>query len=252
MPVILSGHSSIDRYLAEGYDRVRGMSSRFSAAICGYVLARQTALSIRGDVAEIGAFEGRFLIALALGLTNDERALAIDTFDWPNDGVQQRFLDNCTASGLDERRVTTWKVDSRSLAAGDLRSKLGGRPVRFFHVDGDHSHESLNHDLELAHAVMHPSGIICIDDMLHPGYPTLVTAVLAYMDRHADMRVFCIIDREDIVAAAKFLICHKDAVAVYEGDLMTRFAPFHYVLGADFRGHFTLVLTPHPRIADVG
>jgi hypothetical protein len=62
----------------------------------------------------------------------------------------------------------------------------------------------------------------------------------------------CIVDREDIVAAAKFLLCRADAVALYEQDLMRTFAPFHYVLGADMVTHFSLVLTPRPRIADVG
>ena len=41
--------------------------------------------------------------------------------------------------------------------------------------------------------------------MLHPGYPTLIIAVLDYLRRHPEMCVMCIIDREDIVAAAKFL-----------------------------------------------
>ena len=57
---IASGHPPIDRYLAHGYERVPGMSSRFAAAICGHVIRRQTALGIVGDVVEIGTFEGRF------------------------------------------------------------------------------------------------------------------------------------------------------------------------------------------------
>jgi hypothetical protein len=88
--------------------------------------------------------------------------------------------------------------------------------------------------------------------MLHPGYPTLVTAVLDYLGRHPEMRALAIIDREDIVAAAKFLLCRQEAVALYEQDLMTTFARFHYIVGADVAGHFTLVLTPEPRLADVG
>ena len=64
---IASGHAAIDRYLADGYLRVRGMSSRFTAAICGHLIRRQTARGIGGDIAEIGAFEGRFFIAMALG-----------------------------------------------------------------------------------------------------------------------------------------------------------------------------------------
>ncbi len=249
---ISSGHARIDQFLSGDYDRVRGMSSRFSAAICGHLLRRQTERGIAGDIAEIGTFEGRFFIAMALGLAPGERALGIDTFDWPDDGVLARFLENCAGAGLAHERFTAWKADSRSMSASDLREKLAGRAVRFFHVDGDHVHDSLAHDLELAHAVLHPDGLICIDDMLHPSYPTLITAVLDYLARHSDMRVVCIIDREDIVAAAKFLICRREAIALYEQDLMRSFQPFHFVLGADTPNHFTVVLTPQPRIADVG
>ena len=61
----------------------------------------------------------------------------------------------------------------------------------------------------------------------------------------------CVIDREDIVAAPKFLICRADAVALYETDLMQRFAAQHFVLGGDAMGHHCVVLTPEPRLAEV-
>jgi predicted O-methyltransferase YrrM len=249
---IASGHPAIDRYLAERYARVRGMSSRFAAAICGHIIRRQTELGIVGDIAEIGPFEGRFFIAMALGLAPGEIALGIDLFDWPNARVLDRFLANCDANGLARDRFVAWKQQSRDITPDALRAKLASAAVRFFHIDGEHEHASLSSDLELAHAVLRQDGIIALDDMLHPGYPTLITAVLEYLKRHPEMVVMCIIDREDIVAAAKFLICRNDAVALYEQDLMTSFKPFHFIVGADVLGHFTLVLTPQPRDVDVG
>jgi len=248
---IVSGHAAIDRYLADGYSRVRGMSSRFAAAICGHVIRRQTGLGIGGDMVEIGAFEGRFFIAMALGLAPGERALGIDLFIWPDDGVHGRLLANCAAAGLPRERFETWKGDTRTLPPDGLRSKLRIEQARFVHIDGEHSRECLSHDLELAHHVLHPSGVIAVDDMLHPGYPALVVAVLDYLKRHSDMAVACIIDREDISAAAKFLLCRADAVALYEQDLMTSFARFHYIAGGDLNDRLTLVLTPEPKLADI-
>jgi predicted O-methyltransferase YrrM len=249
---IASGHAAIDRFLADGYARVRGMSSRFAAAICGHVIRRQTELGIAGDVAEIGTFEGRFFIAMALGLAPGERALGIDLFSWPDEGVHDRLLGHCAAAGLSRERFTTWKGDTRTLPPDGLRGQLALGPVRFVHIDGEHSHECLSHDLELAHRALHPSGVIALDDMLHPGYPTLIVAVLDYLKRHPEMVVVCIIDREDISAAAKFLLCRSDAAALYEQDLMTSFAPFHYIVGGDVMDRLTLVLTPEPKMADVG
>jgi predicted O-methyltransferase YrrM len=248
---ISSGDARLDAFLADGYLRVRGMSSRFAAAICGHVLRRQSALGITGDVLEIGTFEGRFFIAMAMLLAPGEHALGIDVFTWPSPRVYDHLLQNCASAGLAPESFTAWKIDTRGITAEDLRARLPAGRARFIHIDGQHTADCLRRDLALAQAVLHPRGVIALDDMLHPGYPTLIATVLDHLERHPQMRVLCIIDRESITAAAKFLICHVEAVAAYEHDLMTRFKPFHYALGADVRGHLTLVLTPDPTLPQV-
>src|SRR3989304_9003048 len=126
---IASGPAAIDRYLAESYERLRGMSSRFAAAICGHLIRRQTELGIGGELVEIGTFEGRFFIAMALGLAPGEKAIGIDRFDWPNAGVEGRFLANCAAHGIASERFVSWKADSREIArseehTSELQSRL--------------------------------------------------------------------------------------------------------------------------------
>jgi len=247
-----SGDARLDRFLADGYQRIRGMSSRFAAAICGHIIRRQTELGITGDLLEIGAFEGRFFIAMAMLLQAAEHAVGIDVFTWPDDRVHERFLANCAEAGLRSGSYSAWKADTRSLGAHDLRSRLPNQAARFIHVDGEHTADNLSHDLELAHAVLHPDGVIVLDDMLHPGYPTLIVTVLDHLERHPEMRLLCIIDRESITAAAKFLICRADRIEKYESDLMTSFAPYHYILGAQIAGRIALVLTPDPRLPKIG
>ncbi|QCK84290.1 class I SAM-dependent methyltransferase [Phreatobacter aquaticus] len=251
MSQFISGVAALDRYLADGYEKVRGMSSRFSATICGHVLKRQSALGIAGDVAEIGTFEGRFFIAMALALQPGEHAYGFDVFTWPDDKVLDRLDASAALHGLTSAHYTTLRHDSGTLDVATFGRMTGGKPLRFIHIDGDHSPEALTHDLALAHAALHPKGLICLDDMLHPGYPFLVVTVHAYLTAHPEMRLMCIIDREDIVAAPKFLICHVDAVPLYENDLMSSFQAQHFVLGGDAMGHHCVVLTPHPRIAEV-
>ena len=65
------------------------------------------------------------------------------------------------------------------------------------------------------------------------------------------MRLACVIDREDIVAAAKFLICRADWFARYQDELLREYKRFHYPLNADMESYFALVLTPNPRLAVV-
>ncbi len=247
---IASGHAAIDRYLAERYEDVRGMSSRFAAAICGYVLQRQTAQSITGALVEVGTFEGRFFIAMALGLAPGEIALGIDRFDWPNAGVEGRFLDNCAHHGIARDRFIAWKTDSRDITSAALRDRLG-QPIRFAHIDSHHSRDCLTNDLELVHPLLHDAGVVCLDDMLHPGYPLLATAVYDYLARHAEMRLLGVIDREDIVAAPKFLLCRETSLTSYQDELMRAFPRFHFTLGADMESYVALVLTPRPRLAVV-
>ena len=249
---VASGHPAIDCYLAQGYERVRGMSSRFAAAICGYLIRRQSALGIGGELLEIGTFEGRFFIAMALGLAPGEKALGLDRFDWPDQGVEGRFVANCAAHGVAADRYMAWKADSREITSAELHDKLGGRPVRFVHIDSHHSRDCLLNDLNLVLAVLHRDGVICLDDMLHPGYPMITSAVVDYFARHPELRLLCVIDREDIVAAAKFLICRAEALALYEQDLLSTFSRFHFALNADMETYFALVLTPRPRLAEVG
>src|SRR5690606_12895278 len=89
--MISSGVPAADRYIADGYGRVKGMSSRFAAANACATMRIQSENGISGHVAEIGTFEGRFFIALAHALMDGERGIGIDHFEWPDAGVIDRF-----------------------------------------------------------------------------------------------------------------------------------------------------------------
>jgi predicted O-methyltransferase YrrM len=248
---VRSGIPAVDRYLDAGYASVVGMSSRFAAAICCGLMRIQSELGVRGPVAEIGPFEGRFFIALAHALASGETALGIDLFDWPNPEVIDRFEANCAKHGVPAERRITWKADSRSMPPEQLLAKLGGERVRFFHVDGEHSRAALTKDLELATAVLAPGGVIVLDDMLHPGYPTLMVAVHDYLQRHPEMCMLCIIDRETVVAATKFVLCRTEWFKRYEERLLETYKDNVWPLGADFEPHWCLVLSLDTKLADI-
>ena len=248
---VTSGIAAVDRYLDTGYATVVGMSSRFAAAVSCGLMRIQSDLGVKGPVAEIGTFEGRFFIAMAHALADGETALGIDLFDWPNPQVIDRFEANCAKHGVAADRRITWRADSRSMKPHDLLAKLDGARVRLFHVDGEHSRHALSRDLELATAVLADGGIIVLDDMLHPGYPTLMVAVQDYLQRHPEMVVLCIIDRETIVAATKFVICQAAWFKRYEEKLLEAYKDNVWPLGADFEPHWCLVLSLDTRLADI-
>lgn len=161
-----------------------------------------------------------------------------------------RFEANCRRHGVGPDRAVTWKVDSATIAPADVIAKAGG-PIRLFHIDGEHTQAALTRDLELATASMTPGGLIVLDDMLHPGYPTLMVAVQAYLQRHPEMVVLCVIDRETIVAATKFVLCRADWFKRYEDPMVEIFKAQTWPMGANFEPHWCLVLAPDTRLAAI-
>lgn len=238
-----SGIAAVDRYLSAAYRSVPGMSSQFAAAITCGLMRIQTTMGVTGHVAEIGTFEGRFFIALAHALAPGERALGIDRFDWPNPAVLDRFEENCRQHGIEPGRRITWKADSSRITPDEITAWLGAGRVRLFHVDGEHTREALSHDLELATAVMCRGGLIVLDDMLHPGYPMLMLAVHEYLQRHPEMTVLCVIDRESLTAASKFVLCQQDWFKRYEAVLLEDYKANIWPMGARFEPHWCLVLS---------
>jgi len=249
--IIQSGIAAVDRYLDDGYLAVRGMSSRFAAAIAAATMRIQAENGIAGHIAEIGTFEGRFFIALAHALQPGERGIGIDHFEWPDPGVIDRFKENLGRYGPKDDRAIVLKADSSKLAPERLFALAPGGRVRFFHVDGEHTPEHLTNDLALAYGALDPKGVMCLDDMLHPGYPMLGLTVDAFLRAHPELRVFCVVDREDIVAAAKFMICRAEHAAFYEDALMRAFPQHVWPLGADFLTYKALVLAIEPRLAKI-
>ena len=248
---VRSGIAAVEHYLDAGYVTVPGMSSRFAAVVCCGLMRIQGELGVAGPVAEIGPFEGRFFIALCHALAPGETALGIDLFDWPNPEVIDRFEANCAKHGVPAERRITWKADSRTMKPEDLLAKLGGARLRFFHIDGEHSRAALTRDLELATAVLAPAGLIVLDDMLHPGYPTLMVAVHEYLTRHPEMCVLTIIDRETVVAATKFVLCRTEWFKRYEERLLEAYKDNVWPLGADFEPHWCLVLSLDTKLAEI-
>jgi len=130
-------------------------------------------------------------------------------------------------------------------------AKLGGVSPRFMHIDSEHSRAGLTTELALATAVLAPAGIMVLDDMLHPGYPLLVVAVHEYLERHPEMRVLCIIDRETVVAATKFVLCRAEWQKPYEERLLETYKDNVWPMGADFNPNWCPVFSLDTRLAEI-
>jgi predicted O-methyltransferase YrrM len=240
---------SVQAYIDSEMDSVRGMSGPFSLEVVSGLMSIQSQAGLVGGALEIGVFEGRFLIGLALALHEGEQALGVDTFQWPDVGVLDRASANLKRMSV-SHLVRLRRLDMRNAVAKDLLLPAASRP-RVVHVDADHTHESLERDLLLAFKVVDPKGVIVIDDMLHPGYPELYDAVRAAQARHPGWSIFCIIDREDIVASSKFMLADVRMGNFYSQHLQHRFPQYVWKMGASFRNFRALVLAKNPKLATV-
>ncbi len=224
------------------------MSSRFAAAIGAATMLIQSKHGITGHFAEIGTFAGRYFIALSHALTGDERAIGFDTFLWPGPQVKTKLEDNIGKYGVASRSIVS-AADSLKLSGKDILALAPGEKIRFFHIDGEHSPEHLSNDLALAVETMDERGVICLDDMLHAGYPTLPVIVHEFLKSQPSLRVFCIIDREDISAQTKYMICREPMFDFYVDQLIEAFPDNVWPMGADFRYEKkALVLSPDPKL----
>jgi hypothetical protein len=150
---------------------------------------------------------------------------------------------NCAAMGVDLSRLVTIAANTTTLTPADIATRLDGRGLRYLHVDGGHTPAVLRHDLAMARRLMEPGGIICLDDMLHAQYPELAIAVRDELAADPDFVVFCIVDRADLIAAAKYLICRADHAERYKAALRSAFAEAVFPEPAEFAAGPALILS---------
>lgn len=119
------------------------------------------AQGIKGDLLEIGSFEGLSASALAQA----GHLTCVDTWDFVHGTVDSRnsfeaFNNNIAAMGL------TKKVAAKVGNSATVLPKLAasGAKFRLIFVDGDHSYEAALHDIYWSWEMLSPGGILVVDD----------------------------------------------------------------------------------------
>jgi len=201
---------AVGNFFDDQYLSINGMSSQLAARCMAEILIWQGEAGLSGAVLELGVFEGRTFVLMALAATGDA-VTGIDTFVHPDDDKIDRFRRNLDRFGIDQARVREIKASTLEVSAASLLSTMGS-VARFIHVDADHTYESVKHDIALAHQCLAPEGVLCLDDVLHPVYPGLTLAVHEYLQGNSDLRIFAIIDRELVTSSTKYLVCRVPCV----------------------------------------
>jgi hypothetical protein len=160
----------------EKIDAIPGWFAFQSYCVWRALLERQQ--SERGDLFEIGVWKGRSAAVLATYRKPEEKLWLCDLrLDQP--AVEQAIR----SVGADAGPIVPLSGPSADLAGKlDLRAMF--QSVRWFHIDGEHTGSSVYRELELAHAVTAPNGIVVIDDFFSPRYPANTTEAVRYLEKN--------------------------------------------------------------------
>lgn len=122
-----------------------------------------------GDVVEVGCWQGRSTIALANACWPD-LVHAVDTW--------QGSPGEISADLAAQRDVfAEFTANIEASTAGNVRPHRMGwrdyfaeidRPVKFLHIDAEHTYIEVRENIEAALKVAMPGAVICGDDVHHP------------------------------------------------------------------------------------
>lgn len=210
-----------DRYIARSMETVQGFLTPLDAQIICALLRYQSDNNILGNLCEIGAHHGRLFFVLALARRTNERALAIDLFEDDSENVKTQhtgrnraLFENARRLGIELSEHETLKASSLDIKPADVLSRTTG-PIRFFSVDGGHSYEHVENDLELAQQTLAGEGIIAVDDFFNIGWADISFATYEFLRRVNDIVPFAITSK-------KLYLAPKAAVAKYQTALRKR------------------------------
>ncbi|MEO7221343.1 MAG: class I SAM-dependent methyltransferase [Devosia sp.] len=209
---------AFDEYLASVHT-VKGWLSDSTAILSHALMEHQTSLGITGNACEIGVHHGRYFIALALGLSGNERGVAIDLFEAQAENVDRSgkgnraIFEQNIARFLDPQTITAIQGNSLKLSAADILA-LGC--IRFFSVDGSHTSAATLNDIRLAEASLADGGIVAVDDVLSVLWTGVISGVSDYLHDRPGLRPFAIVPN-------KLLLCHPKNSAGYRDFLRASF-----------------------------
>ncbi len=181
----------LETYWKEGFPSVEGWVDDRLLPFLQLANETQQAAGIRGNIAEIGVFHGKFLIALAHLARHGEKVTGIDVFedqernlDGAGVGSRARVQDNLERFGPSSLDYAFITADSIALSLADKAELVRERgPFRLFSVDGCHTMEHTHTDLVTAQDLLINGGLLILDDYMQPHWPGVTEAVSLFYSR---------------------------------------------------------------------
>lgn len=185
--------SVINTSTVKGFTGIPGWMYHTDVVMFDHLLDAQLHAHIRGDILEIGCYQGKSAIVLGYGLRPNEHLVVNDLFEEQFKEVPAEGLG--AYEGLTKRAFKenygTWHQAKPPTIYTCPSSKLSGRlaghvqDFRFIHIDAGHAHEAVATDIQTACNFASPMmPIVVLDDYRTAHTPGVSAAAWDAVGRH--------------------------------------------------------------------
>lgn len=167
-------------------DDVKGWFFPVDQVLFDWFLGRQQELTEPGDLLEIGAYLGKSAIFAGGYLRPGETFTVCDLFDSPAqddaNSAEMRYSYSTLTRRSFEANYLSFHDELPAVVQGLsslVPDRVAASSVRFAHIDGSHLYEHVRGDIDSARALLHPHGIVALDDYRSEHCPGVAAAVWA-------------------------------------------------------------------------
>lgn len=213
----INNDHKIDRKLLSHYltylDFINGWFHKEEAQMFLWLDYIQKKENVSGNLFEIGTFEGKSSLMLALMTNPENEKLGLcDLFggmDWdPEWGNINRavIVDHLKSFFNDMNFIKIYEKRSNELTENECNN------CRFVHVDGGHSEEDTLSDLKLASKSIIQKGLVVIDDLYLQNLPSVTDGIYKFLTNENSLVPVAMF-------AKKLLLCKPGAYDFYMKNL---------------------------------
>ncbi|SHK90204.1 class I SAM-dependent methyltransferase [Actinacidiphila paucisporea] len=163
---------------------VKGWFFPVDQVLFDWFLTRQSELTEPGDLLEIGAYMGKSAIFMGSYLRSGETFTVCDLFDSPArddaNSAEMRYSYSTLTRRSFESNYLSFHDELPTVIQGLsslVRDRVQAASCRFAHIDGSHLYEHVRGDIEDTRTLLHPHGIVALDDYRSEHCPGVAAAV---------------------------------------------------------------------------
>ncbi|MDP9101174.1 MAG: class I SAM-dependent methyltransferase [Actinomycetota bacterium] len=167
----------------DSLDTVAGWFHRIDRTLFRFLLGTQRSRGERGDLAELGVFQGQSAILLGDFLADGETFTVVDLFEDPATDPANRRENDSTYDGLTqqifENQYLRFHRQLPTVVRGYSSTIVAHAQAgthRFVHVDASHLYAHVQADIVAARTLLAPNGLLVLDDIRTAHAPGVAAA----------------------------------------------------------------------------